>query len=60
MSWEQLTEIYETAIAERQAVDDAAPTACPNDGEPLRTDPDGKLRCGWDGWVWDGQPVRYR
>lgn len=26
------------------------PVACPNDGEPLRTAPDGGLWCPWDGW----------
>lgn len=26
------------------------PAACPNDGEPLRTAPDGGLWCPWDGW----------
>lgn len=26
------------------------PVACPNDGEPLRTGPDGQLYCKYDGW----------
>lgn len=26
------------------------PVACPNDGEPLRTGPDGILFCPYDGW----------
>jgi hypothetical protein len=31
------------------------PVACPNDGEPLLTDPrTGKLRCRYDGWIYQG------
>lgn len=33
------------------------PVACPNDGEPLRTGPDGELYCPWDGWQWQGPRV---
>ena len=29
------------------------PVACPNDGEPLERDPRGKLRCAYDGWVYE-------
>lgn len=58
MSWEQLTAIYETAAAEQEAADSVAPTACPNDGEPLE-EREGVLHCPFDGWVWDGQPIRY-
>lgn len=57
--WEALTAIYESAVAERESDDATPPVACPHDGEPLLTDPAGNLRCGWDGWVWDGQPIRY-
>jgi hypothetical protein len=35
------------------------PLACPNDGEPLSSGTDGSLRCRFDGWVWDGRPIRY-
>lgn len=59
MSWEQLGAIFRQAVAQREADDAAAPTDCPNDGEPLRTGPDGELRCPFDGWSWDGQPIRY-
>ena len=52
MSWEQLLSILDEAREERERID--PPTACPNDGEPLQRDPDGNLRCGFDGWVWDG------
>lgn len=44
MSWEQLIAI----LGEREP---SAPlSACPNDGEPLRTGPDGGLYCPFDGW----------
>ena len=54
MSWEQLldigTEAAQTAAAERTA----PPTACPNDGEPLRSGPNGELFCTFDGYRWTG------
>jgi large repetitive protein len=59
-SWYQIGAIFDTAVAEREDDDATLPVACPNDGEPLREDPYGALRCPWDGWVWDGQPIRYR
>jgi hypothetical protein len=34
------------------------PTACPNDGEPLRDGPDGFLHCPFDGWRPAGAPTR--
>lgn len=58
MSWEQLLAIYETA-ADQEAADATAPVACPNDGEPLESGPSGELHCRFDGWIWDGQPIRY-
>lgn len=59
MSWEQLAAIQ--AQARQLAADDAAtpPIACPNDGEPLLTDTNGRLRCPFDGWTWDNRPVTY-
>lgn len=59
MSWEQLGAIFESAVAEREADDAAPPLACPNDGTPLGTGPDGELFCPFDAWVWDGRPIRY-
>lgn len=59
MSWEQIGSIFEQAVAEREAIDETPPLACPHDGEPLIEDPHGNLRCKFDGWVWDGQPIRY-
>lgn len=52
-SWWGLLSIYE-ANAEYAREEREPPVACPNDGEPLRRDPLGKLRCGYDGWTYDG------
>lgn len=57
--WGSLPEIYAAARAEAEQDAQAPPVACPNDGELLRTNPDGNLQCQFDGWVWDGQPIRY-
>lgn len=59
MSWESLISIYREAVATREAHDTETPAACPNDGEPLAPDADGKLTCRFDGWQWDGRPIRY-
>lgn len=50
MSWEQLIDIYREAAQEAQAERTRPPVACPNDGEPLVTGPDGRLFCPYDGW----------
>jgi hypothetical protein len=54
MSWEQLLSIQreaaEIALEERSR----PPAACPNDGEPLRTGPNGELFCPYDGWRDEG------
>ncbi len=42
-------EMREIARQERST----PPSACPNDGEPLRTGPGGRLFCRFDGWEWD-------
>lgn len=48
--WLGLLAIYQDA-AETFAVEKAQPrVACPNDGEPLTTGPDGRLFCKFDGW----------
>jgi hypothetical protein len=60
MSWEELNAIMRQAAAEHEQNRATPPQACPNDGEPLDTDPrTGELRCGFDGWVWDGGPVTW-
>ena len=50
MSWQQLLDILheQSDEIERQKHED--PVACPNDGEPLQTGPDGRLFCRFDGW----------
>ena len=52
MSWEQLLSIKQEAIeaAREDERNTAAPVACPNDGEPLKTGPGGQLECPFDGW----------
>lgn len=59
-SWDQLGSIFAQAVADRETDDATDPVACPNDGEPLREDKNGNLRCPFDGWIWDGRPIRYR
>jgi hypothetical protein len=49
VSWEQLLSIREDLI-EAYRHDQAPPQACPNDGEPLVSGPDGVLFCHFDGW----------
>jgi hypothetical protein len=48
VAWEQLTDIAREAAAYARA--DATPVACPHDGEPLRTGPEGVKYCPYDGW----------
>lgn len=57
--WESLRSIFDAAVTDRETSDASAPLACPNDGEPLKAGPDGELRCPFDGWMWDGRPIRY-
>lgn len=54
MSWQQLLDIYAEAADEARRAQSQPPVACPNDGEPLRSGPDGSLHCRFDGWVWRG------
>lgn len=58
MGWRQLLSIYAEAAADLAAEADQPPTACPNDGEPLSTGPDGRLFCRWDGWREADAPPR--
>lgn len=50
MSWDQYLSIAKEAAQIRTEERSRPPTACPNDGEPLTTGPDGKLFCRFDGW----------
>jgi hypothetical protein len=45
MSWEQLRSIVQADKQERAYWDSLPPRACPNDGTPLETGPDGSLFC---------------
>lgn len=51
MAWQQLLDIYKEAADEVRVQQTQRPVACPNDGEPLRSGPDGKLYCPFDGWT---------
>ena len=50
MAWEELLSIYREAADEKRAEESQPPVACPNCGEPLLTDPQGRLKCKFDGW----------
>jgi hypothetical protein len=52
MGWDQLTAILTDRRRELEAESQQPPVACPNDGEPLSPDPDGRLHCDYDGYVW--------
>lgn len=54
MSWYDLRDILDEAVQLAQDEQQRGPIACPNDGEPLLTGPDGQLYCRWDGWRPDG------
>lgn len=56
MSWYQLLTIRQQQRDDVNEWLDSEPQACPKCGTPLRTDPEGNLRCGFDGWTWDGTP----
>ncbi len=49
-SWYSLLDIIREARDLRATDRMAPPAACPNDGEPLQTGPDGGLFCRFDGW----------
>lgn len=57
MAWEQLQDIVREAIDYAREERSREPAACPNDGEPLRTGPDGDLYCPSDGWRPRGRRV---
>lgn len=59
MAWQQLLSILKEAADEHRAEQSQPPQACPNDGEPLTSGPDGELFCRFDGWNHrDGNPTR--
>lgn len=48
--WGQLLAIVREAREEAEAERERPPVACPNDGEPLLSGPNGELYCPYDGW----------
>lgn len=59
MSWEELSAIYADQAMNERNQEQLPPVACPNDGTPLDVNSGGVLHCPFDGWMWDGNPVRY-
>jgi hypothetical protein len=51
VSWYSLLAIYQEAADIRRELETRPPLACPNDGEPLESGPDGSLHCKFDGWT---------
>lgn len=50
MVWDQMISIVEEALQYVKEEKTQPPLACPNDGEPLTTSPDGGLFCKFDGY----------
>ena len=57
-SWYGLKAVLDDARAMHEEERSRPPVACPNDGEPLRTGPNGILYCPYDGWRWNGILLR--
>ena len=52
MSWEQLRSIVQQNRQEQAFWAAQPPRACPNDGTPLETGPDGSLHCRMGDYSW--------
>lgn len=52
MSWTTLVDVWREARETLNAELSSPPSACPNDGTPLRPGPGGTLYCTFDGWTW--------
>lgn len=52
--WNQLLSIYAEQREFEREDREREPLSCPHDGEPLEPDRNGRLRCRFDGWIWDG------
>lgn len=59
MGWEQLAGMYQRAKQLDAEEESTAPVDCPNDGTTLETGPHGELHCKFDGWIWDGTPLKF-
>jgi hypothetical protein len=56
-SWYGLLDIIREAAQLAREEREQDPVACPNDGEPLESGPDGQPFCPFDGWRPDGRYV---
>lgn len=57
MVWDQFTSIVEEALSYIEAEKTQPPIACPYDGEPLDSAPDGVgLFCPWGNYEWPRDP----
>jgi hypothetical protein len=57
VAWQQLTSIYEEATQYARDEQTEPPRACPFDGEPLSTTPDGSgLFCKWGNYSYPEMP----
>lgn len=52
--WYGLLALLEDAEIQRREFRERDPVACPHDGEPLTSGPNGEWFCRFDGWIWDG------
>lgn len=53
MGFQDLLQILRESRQEAEAERSRRPSACPNDGTPLKTGPNGELYCEFDGWRWN-------
>lgn len=53
MSWDQYLSIIKSSAQEQEQLSQQRPEACPNDGTPLQSGPNGILHCPFDGWVYN-------
>ncbi len=56
MAWEELAAVLQERRDEIDREKTDPPLACPNDGTPLKADPNGGLRCPFDGWHYPTDP----
>jgi len=52
--WYGLLAILNANYEEWKEFRERIPVACPHDGEPLTSGPNGEWFCKFDGWIWDG------
>lgn len=52
MGFQDLLQILREQREEVEQERSQRPSACPNDGTPLETGPNGELHCPFDGWTW--------